>query len=116
MLNSQESRQKMSHLESKINTLVIFVIVVQLVISLIASVVGHMWQIQDNLWDDLILNLEQSPAELTTLNYFTYFLLMNTLLPISLQVTLEVVKVVQAYFIQNDVDMFSWERYKLPIV
>jgi len=38
---------------------------------------------------------------------------MNTLLPISLQVSLEVVKVVQTYFIENDALMFSWERDRL---
>ena len=43
----------------------------------------------------------------------TYFLLLNTLLPISLQVTLEVVKFVQAHYINCDVLMFSWERFQL---
>jgi len=49
----------------------------------------------------------------SVLSFFTYFLLMNTLLPISLQVALEVVKLIQAYFIDVDAYMFSWERDKL---
>jgi magnesium-transporting ATPase (P-type) len=33
---------------------------------------------------------------------FRYFLLLNTLIPISLIVTIEMVKLIQAYFIAND--------------
>lgn len=39
-------------------------------------------------------------------------MLLNTLIPISLIVTIEVVKTVQAYFISNDVLMYSIERDK----
>ncbi len=46
------------------------------------------------------------------ITYFSYFLLLNTMLPISLIVTLEVVKVCQAYFIINDVLIYSQERDK----
>jgi magnesium-transporting ATPase (P-type) len=41
------------------------------------------------------------------LDFFSYFLLLGTLLPISLIVTLEIVKVIQAYFIINDVKIYS---------
>lgn len=57
-----------------------------------------------------------SITEISVLSFFTYFLLLNTLLPISLQVALEVCKVVQAYFITQDALMFSWERDKLVAV
>ncbi len=43
-------------------------------------------------------------------SFFSYFLLMNTLLPISLIVSLEIVKVIQSYFIVNDVRIYSQER------
>jgi P-type E1-E2 ATPase len=41
------------------------------------------------------------------LNFFTYFLLLNTMIPISLIVTLEVIKVLQCIFIMWDSAMFS---------
>ena len=44
------------------------------------------------------------------ISFFSYFLLLNTLLPISLIVSLEVVKVIQAYFIVNDVKIYCSER------
>jgi len=76
-------------------------------------VLAYFWQVQDNLWDNLMLEAVFGPVPESVFLFFTYFLLMNTLLPISLQVTLEVVKTVQAFFINNDVLMFSWDRYKL---
>lgn len=41
------------------------------------------------------------------LTFFSYFLLMSTLIPISLVVTLEIVKICQCYFISQDATMFS---------
>lgn len=41
-------------------------------------------------------------GKLAFLNFFSYFILLNTMIPISLIVSLEMVKVVQAYFIAND--------------
>ena len=50
---------------------------------------------------------------MSILNFFTYWILLNTLIPISLIVTIEFVKVVQSKFIESDALMFSWERDKL---
>ena len=47
---------------------------------------------------------------MSTLSFFTYFLLLNTFLPISLQVSMEVVKLVQAKMIESDALLYSWER------
>jgi magnesium-transporting ATPase (P-type) len=38
--------------------------------------------------------------------FFTYFILLNTMIPISLVVTLEIVKVIQAYFISRDRELY----------
>jgi phospholipid-translocating ATPase len=40
-------------------------------------------------------------------NFFSYFLLLNTMIPISLVVTLEIIKVMQCYFIATDSLMYS---------
>ena len=41
---------------------------------------------------------------------FTYFLLYNTMIPISLIVSLEFVKLFQAYFIEKDIELFNLKR------
>jgi len=50
-------------------------------------------------------NSDENPV----LNFFAYFLLLNTMIPISLVITLEIIKVVQCYFISVDAQMYSLE-------
>mmetsp|Transcript_12096 Transcript_12096/g.1818 ORF Transcript_12096/g.1818 Transcript_12096/m.1818 type:complete len:98 (+) Transcript_12096:830-1123(+) len=63
-------------------------------------------------WEDhdYLGNQEDSSSLLGFKTYFTYFLLLNTMLPISLIVSLEVLKIIQAYFLQNDIGMYCKER------
>ena len=41
---------------------------------------------------------------------FTYFILYNTMIPISLIVSLEFVKLFQAFFIEKDIEMYNAKR------
>lgn len=43
------------------------------------------------------------------INFFSYFLLLNTMIPISLVVTIEIIKVLQAFSIVWDSEMYSVE-------
>lgn len=45
-------------------------------------------------------------SQLSLIAFFSYFLLYNTMIPISLVVSLEFVKVFQCYFINKDEDMY----------
>jgi magnesium-transporting ATPase (P-type) len=40
------------------------------------------------------------------LTFFTYFLLLNTMIPISLIISLDVVKIIQAWFMARDSRMY----------
>lgn len=53
-----------------------------------------------------------SPTLESFLVFFSYFLLYNAMIPISLIVSLEFVKVFQAYFIEKDEEMFVAARKK----
>jgi len=65
-----------------------------------------MWYIEENM-----------PAGYNaTLRYFTYFILFNTMIPISLIVSLEIVKIIQAYFIMRDEEMYIAAKDKWPTV
>ena len=113
MMNSQAGRVKMSHLERMINTLVVIICTVQAVLCS-AMAIGCASFLGGTRYDD---NFAHSPdytdAQYSVINFFTYFLLVNTLLPISLQVCLEFCKFLQAYYINNDALMFSWDRFEL---
>ena len=45
--------------------------------------------------------------------FFSYFLLMNTFIPISLVVSIELIKIIQGYFFVKDVVMASKYRERL---
>lgn len=46
------------------------------------------------------------------LSFWTYLLLLNTLIPISLIVTLELVKAIQGYLMNCDYGMYSHDKLK----
>jgi len=88
----------MSHLEGMLNKLVIYIVIAQIILSAIVAIMSKVWQ-ENNEFDNLKIRLDIDGQKYTTtqisiLGFGTYFILLNTLLPISLQVTLEVCKVV----------------------
>ena len=48
--------------------------------------------------------------------FITFFILYNNLIPISLQVTLELVKVIQAMYINSDEKMHHVDKVKLSFI
>jgi len=74
----------MSHLEGMINQLVIYIVVVQALLCLVMMIGAYSW-FDDSQFDENILSpMEFSASERSALNFFSYFLLLNTILPISL--------------------------------
>jgi len=106
MLNSQKSRNKVSNLENKLNKVIIFLFFVQILICIVLSAITAIYDnVKDDNQDYYLGNDESN--ENVFLNFFSYFLLLSTLIPISLIVTLEVIKTIQAYFISNDAQMYD---------
>lgn len=83
----------MSNLENMLNRLVLYIVMAQIIICTILAILTKVWQ-TNNDFDNYLLVPEYSDSQYSIISFFTYLLLMNTLLPISLQVTLEVVKLV----------------------
>jgi len=103
MKNSERSKVKCSHIQQKTNETIILVFFFQLILCVISAVGNFSW---NYLYADLhsYLQIEDDPELSSFLSFFSYFLLNNTMIPISLIVTLEFVKLAQAYFITQDVD------------
>ena len=83
----------MSHLEAQINKLVFFICGLEAIMCTLMAVLTSAWFGSSN-WDNVWLINPYSDSVMSGLSFFTYFLLFNTFLPISLQVSLEVIKVV----------------------
>lgn len=110
MRNSEKSRLKQSNIEQKTNRYIIWILLFELAICLVSTIAGLIWNGNNLANHSYITNGETFDNILTSFyNFLTYFLLNNSMIPISLIVSLEFVKVSQAYFMNKDEDMYSKE-------
>ena len=105
--NLSGRRFKQSRIEKQVNKFIILIVLLQVVLCGYSAVSAGMWTA--NEWDGhwYLGDTDYEPWVQGVLNYFTYFLLLNTMIPISLIVSLEIVKVGQGLFMQFDQEMYS---------
>jgi len=106
MRNAEPARPKISAIESLTNKLIFGILVFQITLCMILAVLNFGWNLL-YLEDNYYLWKEHSAGYEAFLTYWSYFLLLNTMIPISLIVTLELVKLCQAFFIDKDEDMYN---------
>ncbi|CAL1539990.1 unnamed protein product [Lymnaea stagnalis] len=108
MLNSTTTPLKRSNVEKMTNKQILLLFVMLVLLSLVCSVANHIWVLKN---EDAHWYLFYKDLVRTNFGYnlLTFIILYNNLIPISLQVTLEMVKFVQAIFINWDQDMY-YER------
>ncbi|XP_056447306.1 phospholipid-transporting ATPase IA-like [Gadus chalcogrammus] len=104
MQNSTRPPLKLSSVERLTNRLILFLVGCLLLISLGCAAGQSLWKRLhgDHAW---YMDLNYGSAANFGLNFLTFIILFNNLIPISLLVTLEVIKFTQAYFINWDMDM-----------
>ena len=112
ILNSKRPRTKMSIIEKKMNKYLIGIFILLIILCAISSFVNDLkYHNFENYYKRFIL-LQRSHKLESFIAFFTYFLLLNTLIPISLIITMEIVKMIQGFFISWDVDLYSKIRKK----
>ncbi len=95
------------------NSLVIYILGLQIFLCFIIAFLGIFWFVDNNDEEEAThhyLYITENAGTNFLLNFFRFFILLNTLIPISLIVTIEIVKVCQARLISFDANMFSVER------
>ncbi len=107
LLNTSKGRTKQSRVEIIMNRLILMILAFQVTLCLILASLAAAWQTK-NSGKHTYLEFHRSGGRTFIFNFFSYFLLLNTLIPISLIVTLEIVKFAQLFFIQWDV--FMWKN------
>ena len=112
LLNSKNPKMKLSNIEKLMNTLLIFVFFMQLILCLICAIYHRKYE--KSHFDFLTIYVfdKDNIKKESFLSFFTYLLLLNTMIPISLIVTLEIIKVFQGFFIKFDIELFSFLRQK----
>ena len=115
MMNSTQAPLKASRVEKVTNIQIIFLFFILVAISLVSSGANQVqngrlkngkahWYLEEEARRD------DEATESFFFNFLTFFILYNNLIPISLMVSLELVRVFQAYFINCDEKM----HYKDP--
>jgi magnesium-transporting ATPase (P-type) len=102
----------MSQIEIKVNYILGIILVIQLVLCLVCAI-GYGITRNQNQAGDFYVDWPSYGVPLDGfISFLTYFVLMNTMIPISLVVSMEVVKMFQKYFIEKDQLMYSDYRRK----
>eukprot|EP01114_Cavostelium_apophysatum_P004419 TRINITY_DN1464_c0_g1_i1.p1 TRINITY_DN1464_c0_g1~~TRINITY_DN1464_c0_g1_i1.p1 ORF type:complete len:1137 (+),score=375.62 TRINITY_DN1464_c0_g1_i1:221-3631(+) len=103
-LNQRNPPSKFSSLDKKINKVVLGAFFIEVLLSIADAVLSRFWEANHRYsyltaGEDIDANLEGLK------NFFRYFVLLSWVIPISLMVSLEIVKFVQATFMEWDVNM-----------
>ncbi|XP_066534588.1 probable phospholipid-transporting ATPase VD [Hoplias malabaricus] len=106
MQNNSGPRYKRSKLERRLNVDVLWSVVL-LVLMCLTAAVGHgLWR--SGLKDPVYMIPDDThPALAGFYMFWTMIIVLQVLIPVSLYVSIEIVKLGQIYFIQNDLDMYN---------
>uniref|UniRef100_A0A672G4E4 Phospholipid-transporting ATPase n=1 Tax=Salarias fasciatus TaxID=181472 RepID=A0A672G4E4_SALFA len=107
MQNSTKAPLKRSNVERVTNMQILVLFGILLVMALVSSVGAAIWNREHT--EDACWYLSRDISTNFAYNLLTFIILYNNLIPISLLVTLEVVKFTQALFINWDVEMYYSE-------
>lgn len=107
MQNSTLPPHKRSHLERRTNFHIAFIFLILFCLAVLCAILFSVWvRTADKRW---YLQYNANPSSSSAISFFTFLILFNNLIPISLYVSLELVKVIQAYLISNDLNMYYAE-------
>uniref|UniRef100_A0A146L2F0 Phospholipid-transporting ATPase n=1 Tax=Lygus hesperus TaxID=30085 RepID=A0A146L2F0_LYGHE len=107
LMNSTKAPLKRSTIDKATNTQVLMLFFLLVFLCLVSSLYSELWT-REHLSAYWYLGMDQNGkfSRNFGFNFLTFIILFNNLIPISLQVTLEVVRFVQATFINQDLDMY----------
>lgn len=113
MLNNGGPRYKCSSLEKKMNTDVIWCVLVLLFLCCAGAVgckiwLDHYYNINSYKFTPFLVDLAR-PAYEGLLIFWTYIIALQVMIPVSLYVTIEMTKLLQVYHIHHDIEMYDPE-------
>jgi len=111
ILNSKKPRMKMSKIEKTLNYFLLYVFIFLIILCISCSIIHHFEYLSKKHFYDNFILLKDNPNIESFICFFTYFLLLNTLIPISLVVSTEIIKIIQGIFITWDILLYSKTRH-----
>ena len=109
LLNSKPGRVKYSHLENLMSKMLIFILILQSCFCMFSAGLFAVYYKANIEYNPFMFKSSNLLVD-SVVTYFSYNLLLNTMIPISLIISLEIVKLIQGYFIYADVEGYSHIR------
>ena len=118
MRNSVSAKEKVSRIEHIMNNQIIIVFILQFVIGIISSLIGNIQLYNDR--KNIRYIYPDNEVKITfgkiIINIGTWIILVNNIVPISLLMTLEMVKYIQGIFISWDFHIYDLINKQKPKV
>ena len=111
ILNSKKPRVKVSLLEKNMNKCLVGIFCILLIFCALCAYSNYYTSGKYQKYLASFTLSYRSNKENSIISFFTYFLLLNTLIPISLIISLEIIKVIQGFFINWDIQLYSNLRH-----
>ncbi|EGD80945.1 ATP10A protein [Salpingoeca rosetta] len=112
MLNNTGPRSKRSKLERAMNYQILYCCIILLILCVLGGLCAGLWTQARDYTNILYLPWQEGdprpPLEGFT-RVWTFFIILQVMVPISLYVSIEMVKLFQIYFIQEDVELYHEE-------
>lgn len=110
MLNNSGCRYKRSRLEKDINKDVVACVAILFTLCFVGALGCGFWTGEHDKFEELYSTDEAKAPEVEGfLRFWTFIIILQVIIPISLYVSVELVKLGQVYFINNDKEMFYAE-------
>ena len=104
------THNKISQIQKILNVVLIKIFMVQVLVCLLPAILYGNFR-SNNQKDFYYIDWpSENIGSDSVLMFFSYFIIMSTFIPISLVISIEFVKVFQAYFINSDRLMYSQQR------
>ena len=111
ILNSKKPRLKMSRVEKRLNYFLVMVFIFLIICCIICSIIHRFDFLANQKYYENFILIKNNPTTESAIIFFTYFLLLNTMIPISLIVSTEIIKIIQGIIISWDVLLYSkWRK------
>lgn len=112
MLNNSGPRYKRSQLEQQMNIDVIWCVIILIILCVIGAFGCKLWLSSFVGKTVPFLPVALDPSYEALLTFWTFVIILQILIPLSLYVTIELCKLLQVYHIHNNVDLFCSDTNK----
>ncbi|EGC30740.1 hypothetical protein DICPUDRAFT_95677 [Dictyostelium purpureum] len=104
--NSSKASQKRSSVERSVNNKLLILFLLQTIICIVCSIGHNRWHLEDDS-EAKPWYIHYDPNQGQDFIYVSYVILYNTLIPLSMYVSMEIIRVSNAHFIDSDLELYD---------